>query len=694
MFVEDISVRGMIYAQTIRSPIARGRLLSIKAPRLPNSYTLVTAADIPGINELEDCSLPILAKDTLSYIGEAVALLIGPDEVKLEDLCSQIIVTTEEETPVFSGGEDDFVRRKVEIRPVPRAPREAKTLVQGSYTTGIQEHWYAEPTGAVASFKDKKLSVLTATQWPIHVKRSIAGVLKIDMEDVTVEAAQPGLHLDGKIWYPSLIACQAALGALVTGQPVKLMLTRGEDLRYSPKRNAAQIDIKSGLGEKGEPLGIEVEIKTGLGAYGIFAEELLDRGCLGALGVYRWPSISIAGRAQRTNIPPHGPFAGFGLSQGFFAAERHVSLIADTLGMDPAEWRKNHFLRHTEKLGIGIPLKDTLYPEQLLDSAASMSDYYRKWASYELLRRRRKATEWNTKEPLRGIGIALAYQGSGFLYSGKNRGSSGVELILEKDGSLEIRTGASAAGYAQIWQKLAEDILALEGSQVRIKTDLSGSPDSGPASLSRNITALTKLVERCCLTIRKQRFRDPLPIVVRRQIRPVKFSPWEQKNLSADGGAFAHLGWAAAVVEVEIDPVSFCPKLRGVWLSVDGGRILSASRARRTLKTASIHALGWASREEIAYQDGCIPGEMICRYDIPLPQEIPHISIDFIWNDTAIPRGIGELPFNCIPAAYVQGVSQAMDHPFRKIPLTSREVWEAGRLKKEKESAGDHKLYS
>ncbi|MDR1059445.1 MAG: xanthine dehydrogenase family protein molybdopterin-binding subunit, partial [Treponema sp.] len=574
MFVGDIAVPGMIYAQTIRSPIPRGRLLSIKAPRLPGSYTLVTAADIPGKNELEGCLLPILAKDALSYIGEPVALLLGPDEVKLEDLCSRITAAVEGETPVFSGGEDDFTNRKVEIRNVPRVSGEVKTLVKGAYTTGVQEHWYAEPTGAVASFTDKKLSVSTATQWPFHVKRSVAEVLGINEDDVIIEAARTGLHLDGRVWYPSLIACQAALGALVTGHPVKLMLSRGEDLRYSPKRNAARIAIKSDLGEKGEPLGAEVEIKTELGAYGIFADELLDRGCLGALGVYRWPAVSVRGQAQKTNIPPQGPFAGFGLSQGFFAAERHVSLIADTLGVDPAEWRKKNFLRHNDKLGIGIPLKDALCPEQLLDSAASMSDYYRKWAAYELLRRRRKAAEWdNVKEPFRGVGIAVGYQGSGFLYSGKNRGNSGVELILEKDGSLEIRTGASSAEYAPIWQKLAQDILALEASQIRIKTDLSGSPDSGPASLSRNITALTKLVERCCLIIRKQRFRDPRPIVVRRQVRPVKFSPWDQKDLAADGGAFAHLGWAAAVVEVEIDTVSFCPKIRGVWLSVDGGRI-------------------------------------------------------------------------------------------------------------------------
>jgi CO/xanthine dehydrogenase Mo-binding subunit len=198
---------------------------------------------------------------------------------------------------------------------------------------------------------------------------------------------------------------------------VRLILTREEDFRYSPKRNESEINISSALDENGEILGTEINISVNLGAYGVNSEEILDQTCLGSLGIYHFKALKLSGRALRTNIPPQGPFSGFGLAQGFFALERHISQIADIRRQDPAEWRKiKHMGNNT--LPIGISLKETPPIEQLLDTSASMSDYYRKWASYELLRQSRKGNRESEKgESFRGIGIALGYQGSGLLYT-------------------------------------------------------------------------------------------------------------------------------------------------------------------------------------------------------------------------------------------------------------------------------------
>jgi CO/xanthine dehydrogenase Mo-binding subunit len=393
----------------------------------------------------------------------------------------------------------------------------------------------------------------------------------------------------------------------------------------------------------------------------------------------------VDGFAVKTNIPPQGPLGGFGLAQGFFASERHASRIADSLGEDPAEWRKRNLITNG-KLAAGIPLKEPVSAAGLIDSAASMSDYYRKWASYELLRSRRRESKWETEDkPLRGIGIAAAFQGNGFLYAGSDRGVYAVELTLDKDSSLEIKTSivSSGADYIRIWMDMAAEILGIDPKQIRFKTENTDEiPDSGPSGLSRNVTELTRLVERCCQAIRKQRFRDPLPITVRRAGRPDKVPAWGGET-QADAGVFSHPGWGAAVTEIEIDPVSFQPGIRGVWLAVDGGRILSQSRARRSLKTAVVHALGWTCREQIRYEDGKIPADLFSGYDIPSPGEFPPVYVDLIWTDTTGPKGIGELPFCCVPASYVQAVSQAMDHHFDKIPLSARDVWEAGKRGKE-----------
>ncbi|MDR0878739.1 MAG: molybdopterin-dependent oxidoreductase [Treponema sp.] len=699
-FVEDIYFKPLLYGLTVRSPAPSGRLTAIECPKLSNSYFLITAKDIPGKNQLEDSSVPILASDTLSYIGEPVAILLGPDMIKLEELMKQIRVVAEEDAPVFLSHTVTsgmiLAERKISPADEEKPFAGANTIVSGVYTTGIQEHWYSEPTGAAAHFFEEKadkdktphesiLVINTATQWPFHVRRSIAQLLKIDQSRIRVEPTLIGIHMDGKIWYPSLVACHAALGAWIAKKPVKLILTREEDFRYSPKRSSSEIRISSILDEQGELLSTEINGVIDLGAHGLFTDELLDQTCIGCMGSYSLPRFKLDAAAVKTNIPPQGPFSGYGLAQGVFAIERHISHIADTVRQDPAEWRKNHRLGKNSRLAAGVSLKDAPPTEQLLDTAASMSDYSRKWASYEMLRLHRQKTEWKEKgETLRGIGIALGCQGSGFLYSGIDKGNYSLELTLGKDGSLEIKTSmvSSDDEYKHIWAAIAAEILSIEPGMVKIIPD--GSADSGPASASRNITVLTGLVEKCCAAIRKQRFRDPLPITVRKICRPAKGggSLPNAAGKIPDANCFAHPGWGAAVVEIEIDTIEFFPRVRGAWLGIDGGKILSENRARRSIKTSAVQALGWACREQLVYIDGAIPAESFAEYSIPSPVEIPPIHIDFIWNDTEESKGIGDLPFNCLPAAYLQAVTQAMDHHFQNIPLRPRELWEAAKLRK------------
>jgi CO/xanthine dehydrogenase Mo-binding subunit len=724
-FTEDIYPHPLLYALTIRSPVVNGRLTSIEVPKLPNTYILVTADDIPGENHLEDTDLPILAKDRLSYFGEPVALLLGPDQARLESYAEQCRVIAEEGEAVFgshriSGGMI-LAERKIQIGDPGAAFAAAKTIVGGDYHTGIQEHWYSESVGALACFEhigrkaEKKthaappelpgsdkpggktrrpLIVYTATQWPFHVKRSVARTLNLSPAEVLVEPTMVGLHMDGKLWYPSLVSCHAALGAFIAKKPVRLVLTREEDFRFSPKRAGTEINISSALGEKGEVLGTEINIAVNLGAYGVNAEEILDQTCLGSLGLYESGSLKVSGLAVRTNIPPQGPFSGFGLAQGFFAIERHVSYLADLKCQDPAEWRKNNY-RMNNTLPIGLSLREAFPIRQLMDTVVSMSDYYRKWASYELLRQSRQKGSWNKKnETLRGIGISIGYQGSGFLYPGYDKGNYAIEITLEKDGSLEIRTSMINIDddYIHIWARIAAEILSIDAEAVRIKTSPAAGkeedsvPDSGPASASRNITAVTKLIEKACVAIRKQRFRDPLPITVRRRAMPLKSPQWDERfppppGKISNNGCFSCPGWAAGVVEVEIDPIEYMPKIRGIWLGVDGGRILSEARARRSLKASTVQALGWASHENLSYADGIISRAQFEEYDIFSPDSIPPIQIDFIWNDSGDPKGIGELPFNCVPAAYLQAVSQAMDHHFQNIPLRPVDIRNAEKLK-------------
>jgi CO/xanthine dehydrogenase Mo-binding subunit len=448
-----------------------------------------------------------------------------------------------------------------------------------------------------------------------------------------------------------------------------------------------EIRIRSAIGEKGRLLANEITAISDMGAYGVFADEILDQCCLGSLGIYKQQCVKIEGRAVNTNIPPTGAFAGFGLAQGFFAMERQAALITDTLKFNPLEWRRQNILSQKKNLAIGVPFPDDIFPEKLLDTAAAMGDYHRKWAAYETLREYRRTHGGPEKnEPLRGIGIAAAYQTNGFLHSAPDRGVYTVELTLHKDASLEIVTSMVSTNheYISIWRNIASKMLSLDPAQVRVITGgTDTAPDSGAASLSRGITVVTKLVEFAAGAIRKQRFRNPLPITIRRSCKRAPADSWGTETGGIDRNAFSHAGWGAAVVEVEIDTVEYTPNIRGVWLCLDGGKILSQRRAWQSMRFSTIQALGWASGERLEYEEGRIPPGQFLAYELPNIRTIPPIHIDFIFNDTTSPKGIGDVPFNCVPAAFVQAVSQAVNHPFDKLPVTARDIWDTGKFKQD-----------
>ena len=665
-FVSDMMVQGMLHALTIRSPISSGSITEIICPTLPEEYFFITSEQIPGINKLADFPVKILSDKNLSYIGQPVAILAGPDKNTLLELADDIDIYTDEDE--HSESEHEIIVER-SIKSGQSDPAEGGTIVEGTYSTGIQEHWYSEPHGALVMPSPDGFIISTATQWPYHVKYSAAGVLGCESEKISVNPMHMSIHLDGKLWYPSLISCHAILASWVSKRAVKLMLGRKEDFLFSPKRNGSEIKIKSSLGEKGEILSSRVEMKLNLGAEGILENEIIDQTSIGSLGFYKHGDYTIEAHGLKSNIPPQGPMAGLGLSQGFFAAERHISLIADTLGHDPAEWRKNNFLSRDDGFVIGknriiIP-KSGAPLKLLIENTARQSDFHRKWASYELLRSRRRTEKWKIEaDSRRGIGISTAFQGNGFLHDEYNNCT--VELTLEKDGSLQIKSGPVSSGVEEAWQTIAGDILGVDPSVISFKADTKQAPDSGPRTLSRDISIATVLVEKCCENIKTQRFRDPLPITV------------SCSNKQTE--AFSYPGWVAAVVELEIDPVSMDPVIRGIWLNIAAGKIINKKQAYRTIHAGILQALGWTFREQVQYREGKISDECFRDYNISEIEDLP-IFVDFFLDETEKYSGIGDLPFNCIPAAFVQAVSQAMDHPFMKIPLDSADIWDVYKMK-------------
>lgn len=670
-FISDIYTRDMLYGATIRSPYARASIRHVYRADLPDGVVCITANDIPGMNELRvhDETMPLLAAGETSYVGEPVAILAGPSQRAVTAAMNSVVVEYEEREPSFSftrpASSHVIAHRVGERGDVKAALGRSVSRVEGIYRTSVQEHLYNEPQGAVVSLENRSFVVRTATQWPFHVRSTVAAALGIAPRQCIVRPTDPGIALDGKLWYPSVVAAHAALLARATGRPVKLVYSNVEDFRFTPKRAPFTIRYVTGLTREGDLCGADVEITYNAGAYGIFTEEICERVMASTLAAYGCAHLRVSVTAVRTNLPPLNVLSGFCSASALFAAETHVARIAEVVQTDPLEWRRRNGLH--ERNGTRTANGDAR-AARALGAAAEASDFSRKFAAYELQKKRRREFD-DLRMPTRGIGIGVGLHGGGFIGDHEPRHGGTVIVRLETDGSAVLRTSAVAGSRSVVasWRESMARILGLDAGDVRIEnTDTSLVPDSGPSTLSRNVVVVSRLVEQACNAIQKRRFRSPLPIEVRRSYRPGRASRFDPGTLS--GTPFAHAAYGAAVVEVAVDPVTFESTVDTVWLTVDAGRILDEGEAKRSLEMSVYQALEWATHELITFRNGAIDPRSYLAYRNIADPVLPRIHIALLGSPERNPEGIGELPQNCIPAALAAAVSQATGRYMDRIP--------------------------
>ena len=676
-FVSDMYAKDMLYVHTLRSTVAAGRIVSIDRSQIPDDVRLITAADIPGENAVRvgEDTMPVLADGLVTYYGEPVALLIGPDLDRLIRLASKIEVGFDEVGPTIdyrSPRDEQILKTKTRAwGDYQKAAQTAARVVVGEYNTGAQAHLYSEPQGAFVEHNNNELVIYSPTQWPHHVQKTVARVTGLPVKRVRVKKGEVALTLDGKLTMPSLVAGHAALAAIITGRPIKILFSRLEDFLYTTKRAPVCVRHETSLDKDGNLLAMKVDIDVNMGAYPLFSDEILTRLCVSATGVYKCENVVVRARAIRTNLPPLGPMSGFGSASPLYAIETHTARIAEVLDTTPAEFKLRSLAPEASFTVASRAKKDHSLVEvaHLLEES---SDFARKFAAYELARKKREGFAVSGDMLPRGIGMALSYQGSGFVGNREAGTGYGVTMRLDTSGKAEIRTSAVATTptTTTMWREVAAGILGISPDNVFLhEIDTLEVPDSGPSTLSRNIAIINKLIESCANSIKKQRFRKPLPIDVRRTVQLPRSLSWDEESLS--GVPYSMVSWGGAVVEVEADPVSFQSRVRGIWIALDPGRIVDRRQLLRTIETSTTVALGWASSESLDYADGKLSTDQYETYRVLGIGDRPRLQIKFLPGDkNADPKGVGELVAGCVPAAYGLALSQASGRYIDSIPAT------------------------
>jgi CO/xanthine dehydrogenase Mo-binding subunit len=456
-YVDDMVLPDMLYGATVRSQIPRGRIEQIEfGPGIAwGEFVIVSAKDIPGKNciALIGDDQPCLASEFVNHPEEPVLLLAHRDRYALRKAVEAVSIECESFPAIFTieesercseivwGSDNVFKTYCIDKGDIDEVWSKAAYIVEGEYRTGAQEQLYIENNGMIAFYDAAEgITVWGSLQCPYYVHKALMVLCSLPAEKVRVVQMETGGAFGGKEEYPSMIAAHAALLAIKSGRPVKMVYDRAEDMAATTKRHPSRTRHRTAVSAEGKILGGEIEFTIDGGAYATLSSVVLSRGLIHAGGPYYWPSVRINGKAVATNAPPHGAFRGFGAPQSLFAMERHMDRIARVVEISPIEIRRRNFLKPGQMTATEQVVREPIDLEKLLERALTLSDYDAK--------RERFASEnrTGTGRVKRGVGVAAFLHGAGFTGSGERYLSSVVGVEGCADGGIRVLVSSTEFG--------------------------------------------------------------------------------------------------------------------------------------------------------------------------------------------------------------------------------------------------------
>jgi CO/xanthine dehydrogenase Mo-binding subunit len=701
-YIDDLTLPGMWHGATVRSTIARGRIRSITfAPEVPwHEYTIVRASDIPGENTIVHLTKdhPCLAAHDINHVAEPILLLAHPEKSALLTALKSIHIDYDELPGVFTieeseaavaandaaniiwpgsdaGGTANCFKQYLMYSGdasateagLAAAFEAADVIVEGEYSTGAQEQLYIENNGIIAEcFRTPAGAVESVTvrgcmQCPYYLVHALTLVFNLPEDKCRVIQTETGGAFGGKEDFPSVIGSHAALLAMKSGHPVKLVYDRAEDMAATTKRHPSRTRHRTAVSKDGKLLGGEIEVAIDGGAYATLSPVVLSRATIHAPGPYKWPHVRVRAKAMATNIPPHGAFRGFGAPQSLFGLERHMDKIAKTLGLTPEEFRRRNFLSTGDHTATGQPLIEKVDMQHLLTRALTESGYHNKLAAF--------AESNPTSQIKRGVGFAAFMHGTGFTGSGERRLNSLVHLDILPDGRPQILVSSTEFGQGTntILSQVAAQTLNLPYEDILVhQPDTKFVPNSGPTVASRTAMIVGKLVERASLHILTTlRDHGHLP------------TPHTRADFIA---AYPGYAWAVYVAEVAVDLDTYTATVTRFDALQEVGRVLHPILAKGQIEGGVAQGIGYALYEKCVYDHGHLRNNQMTNYIMPTSADLPDIHIHFEETPSIHgpggAKGIGELPMDGPAPAILNAIENATGIAFNSIPLLPEDIFE------------------
>jgi CO/xanthine dehydrogenase Mo-binding subunit len=495
-FAEDYNVSHQLWGKVLRSKYPHAKVLSIDvtaAKQVEGVEAVLTSKDIPGkkVFGVVVKNQQILAEEKVRYLGDGVALVAAKSKeiaelalslIKVEYESLPVVTDPEEamkpDAPLIHGEKNEFVHHEVRKGDVARGFTEADFILERTFRTQFIEHSYIEPEAVLAEPAEQGgVRITGSVQNLFSSRRSVADALSLPLNRVQIIQSTLGGSFGGKDEVMTSMCCRAALLAMKTGKPVKMVNSREESMLESYKRHPYVLHYKWGTKKNGSITAMEMRIVADGGAYASMSPFVTWRSVVQATGPYICENVKTDVYAAYTNNNYTGAMRGFGSPQVNFAIESMMDELGEKVGLNPLEIRLKNGFETGAVTATGQKLAHNVSLKEVLEKAADAIDFKQKWNKYQ-----------NAKKGglRKGVGLACSYRGVSLGAEGTDAAETIVSV--QTDGSVIVSSGVTDMGQGAQTQmsQIAAEVLGISMDRIQfLNTNTSRVADSGPTVASR-----------------------------------------------------------------------------------------------------------------------------------------------------------------------------------------------------------------
>lgn len=730
VYTDDLAPSDCLIVKILRSPHANAWVEEIKtdaAKKIEGIACVLTYEDVSHKRftlagqtapEISPWDRYIIDKH-VRFVGDPVAIVAGETEEAVDKALKRIKVKyrveeavldihTAKDNPILVHPEDDW------YMPIPAGGDNKRNLCSSNveevgdvdamlekcaYTVDQVYHTKANQQTMMETFRTycymdhfQRLTVVSSTQIPFHIRRIVGNALNIPSSKVRVIKPRIGGGFGAK--QSSVSEVFPALVTWVTGRPSKIVFSRKESMIASSPRHEMEVHIRMGADENGIVKAIDLYTLSNTGAYGEHGPTTVGLSGHKSIALYRHTeAYRFAYDVVYTNMQAAGAYRGYGATQGIFAVESAADELAYKMGMDPVKFRELNMPMEGEALPG--------YPDVPINGSCTMD---------KCLARAKEMIGWDEKYPfrdmgngkVRGVGIAMAMQGSSI--AGIDVG--GADIKLNEDGSYTLALGCSdmGTGCDTILAQMAADCLDTDMKNIVVfSVDTDISPYDSGSYASSTTYATGNAVIQACGELRKRihafgaqmlgvsaadsdfdgekvRTEDGKEVTLQQIAGKATCGVCSELQVVKEySSPISPPPFMVGAAEVEVDKETGQIDVIDYVGVIDCGTPINPNLARVQAEGGIGQGIGMVLYEDVQYTDkGKIRNNSFMQYKIPNRMDIPKVRIEFESSyEKTGPFGaksIGELVIDTPCPAIANAVYNATGVRVRELPITPEKV--------------------